>query len=343
MPFIFHAHNRSKRSVAVNLKSADGVDVVKRLAATSDVFVQSMRPGAAEGLGLSRDALCAPNPRLIYASFSAFGARGPRAHRRGVDGVAQSESGLAAVQNRVLGNTNFIDGASGLALSQAILIALMNREKTGVASTVDLCLLDTAVFLQSAPLAEFSVSGAFVDQSSHDSRYPAVGVYRAADGRFYMAPFWDDNWHAICDVLDRPDLADDERFKTKADRGRNATQLHDLLESLFSGRPRDFWVERLDAAGVIASRVQSFADVLTDPQLLANDSFEEFPLPSGETATYPRAPFRFAGRPLSTKNVAPVLGDSTDSILGQIGIDAADRDRLASRGVIARTPRAGNR
>jgi crotonobetainyl-CoA:carnitine CoA-transferase CaiB-like acyl-CoA transferase len=334
MPYIFQAHNRNKRSFAVNLKAPGGASLVKRLAATCDVFVQSMRPGAAERYGLSRADLAEANPRLIYASLSAFGAVGPQAHRRGVDGVVQAESGLAAVQNRVLGNTSFLDAAAGLALSQAILIALMTRDRTGVVKPIDVSLLDTAVYLQAAPLAEFSVTGAFIDQTAYDARYPAVGVYQASDGPFYMAPYWERNWLDVCRLLGLRHLTTDPRFADKAVRGAHNEELRALFGERFAKRPKAEWIRELEALGVLAGEVQGYAGVLADPQLSANRSLERHVLDTGETATFPRPPFRFAGEPLASARPAPALGVDTDDLLGEVGVGQAERDRLRMAGVI---------
>jgi len=338
MPYIFQAHNRNKRSFAVNLKESRGSALVRKLAATSDVFVQSMRPGAAERYGLSRGELAAVNPRLIYASFAAFGAAGPRAHRRGVDGTVQAESGLGAMQNRVLGNTSLVDAAAGLALSQAILLALMQRDRTGRAEPIDVSLLDTAVYLQAAPLAEFSVTGTFIDQTAYDARYPAVGIYQACDGPFYMAPYWEQNWVDLCDLLDARHLLTDPRFADSAARGTHNGQLRALLSERFVKRPKAEWIRKLDQLGILAGDVRGYAEVLADPQLSVNQSFERHVLATGETATFPRPPFRFAGQPLASAHAAPALGADTDDLLREIGINHTERDRLRTAGVIGARP-----
>lgn len=335
MPYLFQAHNRSKRSLAVDLKTAEGVALVKRLAVSCDVLVQSMRPGAARELGLSAEEMAAVNPRLVYASFSAFGPIGPKSRRRGVDGVVQAESGLAALQNQVLGNTSFVDSASGLALSQAILIALMKRDRSGVAEPVDVCLLDTAVYLQAAPIAEYSVTGSLVDQHAYVPRYPTVGVYQATDGPFYMAPYWEHDWRAVCAIVDRLDLLADRRFADSAARGENARELRALLQAEFGVRPRAEWLAQLEAQGVLAGVVQDYAELLADPQLAANRSWEQHTLASGERPTFARAPFRFAGQPLTSAHPAPGLGADTDALLDELGITAAERLRLYDAGIVA--------
>ncbi len=335
MPFIFESHNRSKRSFAVDLKRAEGVALVKQVAATCDVLVQSMRPGAAREVGLSAQDIAAINPNLIYASFSSFGPTGPNAHRRGVDGVAQAESGLATLQNGVLGGTSFVDTTAGLALSQAILIALMKRERFGVVEPIDVCLLDTAVYMQAAPIAEFSVEGVLVDQVGYPTRYPLAGVFEASDGPFYLAAYWERDWQALCAIVDRPDLPTHVRFADRAARGENVVELRELLNKEFARRSRREWVAALEHDGVLAGLVATYADLLDDPQVGANQSLEEHVLANGRTAMFPRAPFRFGGQPLASGRPAPGLGADTAELLAEIGVDAAHRKHLYEAGVIA--------
>ena len=164
IPFVFQTFNRGKRSVAVDIKSDDGVALVKRIAASSDVFIQSQKPGLVAGMGLGHEELTSLNPRLIYATFSGYGSNGPASQRRAVDTLVQSESGMAMAQGGVLGNLSFIDTASGLSLVAGVLAALLRRATTGEIEHVEACLLNTAVYLQAAPLAEFSFNGTMIDQ-----------------------------------------------------------------------------------------------------------------------------------------------------------------------------------
>jgi CoA:oxalate CoA-transferase len=334
MPFIFQANNRGKRSFAVDLKQEAGVALVRQLAAACDVFVQSMRPGAARELGLSPEDLAEVNPRLIYVSFSAFGPHGPSAHRRGVDGVVQAESGLARLQNGVLGNTSFVDSAAGLSLSQAVLIAVMKRERFGVVEPVDVSLLDTALYLQSAPIVEFTTSGGLLDQRSYATRYPLVAIYDGSDGPFYAAPYYEKDWLAVVSLVEREDLLGDPRFAGHAARAANVVGLREVLQTEFAQRPRAEWVAALEKRGVLAGFVRGYDEVLTDPQVEANASLQQHELADGTTAAFPRAPFRFGGKPLTTAHAAPGLGADTSALLDELQIDDVTRAELAAAGVI---------
>jgi CoA:oxalate CoA-transferase len=333
MPYVFESHNRNKRSVAIDIKRPEGVALVKRIAATCDVLVQSMRPGAARAAGLGCEELARANPRLIYASVSAFGSSGADSQRRGVDGVAQAESGLAALQNGVLGNTSYVDTAAGLSLSQAILIALLKRERFGVTEPVAVNLLDTAVYMQAAPIAEFSVDGSLVDQARYPERHATVGVYQAADGPLYMAPYWDRDWRALCGVLGRPEWLTDPRFADRPGRGRNTRELRELLGSEFQRRPRREWVAALESRGILAGIVRSYAELLRHQQLAVNKTLDPHVLHDGRTAVFVRAPFRFGGEPLISQGPAPALGADTDELLEELGVSAGERRELYDSGV----------
>jgi CoA:oxalate CoA-transferase len=318
-PYIFHTFNRNKRSVTIDLKQPEGVEIVRKIAASSDVFVHSMRPGAVEDMGLGREEVTALNPRLIYASVSAFGPLGPGSSRRGVDAVAQAESGMVSMQDGVLGNLSYVDTTAGLALSHAVMAALLHRERTGVVEHVEVNLLDAALYLQSAPIAAFSVTRETVDVVEYFRRSPAIGVFPAADGPFFQAPYWECDWIALCEIIDRPEVAFDERFKDSDARCLHAAELRDLLENEFCRRPRREWVEELEKWGVLAGEVHSYDEVLADEQVAANRSLEKVRLSTGVEAVIPRVPFRFSGRELLVSRPAPALGADTDEFLRELG------------------------
>lgn len=160
-------------------------------------------------------------------------------------------------------------------------------------------------------------------------------MYQAADGPFYMAPYWEHDWRAVCAIIDRLDLLSDRRFADSAARGEHAHELRALLQAEFGARPRAEWLAQLEAQGVLAGVVQDYAELLTDPQLAANRSWEQHTLASGEQPTFPRAPFRFAGQPLTSAHAAPGLGADTDALLDELGITAGDRLRLYDAGIVA--------
>ena len=315
VPWVFETCNGGKRSLTVDLRDKSGQDIVRQLAESSDVLVQSMRPGALEEIGLGRADLTAANPRLIYASFSAFGSSGPSSHRRGVDAVVQAESGLAEIAGRVMDNISVIDAAGGLALAQGILAALMLRERSGITEHVEVNLLDTAVYLQAALYTEFSATGGTLDQDSFDEIFPTVGTFDAADGPLYIAAYWQRDWATICDLLGRPELVEDARFGDAASRSANSSALREAINTELKKRPRREWVGDLERLGILAGERRSYAEVLADEQVQHYESFESVQLADEKTVSIPRSPIRLGGRPQPGLGAAPALGQDTDSIL----------------------------
>jgi CoA:oxalate CoA-transferase len=315
VPWVFETCNGGKRSLTVDLRDKRGQDIVRQLAESSDVLVQSMRPGALEEIGLGRADLTAANPRLIYASFSAFGSSGPSSHRRGVDAVVQAESGLAEIAGRVMDNISVIDAAGGLALAQGILAALMLRERSGITEHVEVNLLDTAVYLQAALYTEFSATGGTLDQDSFDEIFPTVGTFDAADGPLYIAAYWQRDWATICDLLGRPELVEDARFCDAVSRSANSSALREAINAELKKRPRREWVDDLERLGILAGERRSYAEVLADEQVQHNETFESVQLADEKTVSIPRSPIRLGGRPQPGLGAAPALGQDTDSIL----------------------------
>lgn len=334
MPFIFQVHNRNKRSVCLDLRAEDGRAVVYRLVRDADVFVQSLRPGAAAALGLDPDTLKALNPRLIYASFSAFGPQGPLSGRRGVDAVAQAESGMVRMQGGLLGNLSYVDTTAGLALSHAILAALLNRDRTGQTDAIEVNLLDTALYMQSAPLAEFNATGQVPDQEAYLARFPLAGLFAANDGQIQLAAYWERDWRALCGIIGRPDLLTDERFSELQQRRLHAAELKTILEAEFQHQKRRYWVERLTEHGILCGEVREYDEILSDAQIIANQSFEQVETGPATSATYVRAPFRFNAAAAAPTLPAPALGADTEEVLAEAGLTQAEIESLRQQGVL---------
>jgi CoA:oxalate CoA-transferase len=320
VPYVFRSHNRDKRSIAVDLKSPRGLAIVRQLVATSDVFVQSQRPGMVASLGLDQPAVTALNPRIIYASITGFGEQGPDSPRKSVDMMAQAESGMAIAQSGLIGNLSFVDAAAGLSLANGILAALIRRMRDGRVQHVDLNLLDTAIYLQSAPLAEFSATGTWIDQTRYWKRYATVGLFDTADGQIFIAAYWDRDWDAMCRLLGRPELAADPRFADNAARASHSQEVRSILNAGFASWRRRELIAELEGQGIMAGAVRTYAEVLGSPQVAANGSFLADTGEDGMTTLFPKVPFRMSpdGRPPSRP--APPVGDATLPILRELGL-----------------------
>jgi len=335
VPWVFQTFNREKRSVAIDIHRPEGRDLVLRLAAASDVFVQSMRPGLLEGVGLGRDALTAANPRLIHASISAWGPAGPKSRRKGVDAVVQAESGLASIQGKVLGNGSFVDASAGLSMAYAILGALFTRERTGVVDHVTVNLLDTGVYLAQAPTLEHSVTGYQFAPAAYAQRFPTVRVFEAADGPFFVAAYRDPEWRILCEVSGSTELLTDERFATTESRAAHLDELGKLLGDRLARRPREEWVAALGDRGVMAGVVRNQGEVVEDEQVIFNQTLEQVEMADGRVGQFARPPYRYIDRPLPVSRPAPTVGADTADVLGDVlGLDGEDRDRLVQAGIV---------
>lgn len=334
VPWVFESFNRNKKSIAVDLKSLEGQQIVRDLAKVSDVVVQSFRPGVVETMGLGREDLVAINPRIICVSFSGFGQTGPSAERRGVDALIQSETGLALAQGGLLGSLSFVDAAAGLALVGAILASLFKRDRTGEVDHIEMNLFDAGLYLQTAPILECSVTGKMLNQTGHASRYPLSGIFEAADGPMYLGLYWDDDFVRLCEVAGRPDLTQDVRFASGRDRTANYEAFLEVITPILRSLPRRAWIEGLEARGSMAGEVRTHNEVLESDQVRTGNSIERLTTTRGDLGAYVRAPARIVGRERVDATAAPQVGEHTDLVLDILGVAAEARVDLRARGIV---------
>lgn len=334
VPWVFDSFNRNKQSIAIDLKSPEGQQIVRDLARVSDVVVQSFRPGVVEAMGLGREDLKAVNPRLVYVSFSGFGQSGPSAERKGVDPLVQVETGMALAQGGLIGSLSFVDAAAGLAMSGAIAASLFKRERTGEVDDIEMNLFDVGLYLQTAPILEASVTGQMLDQTRHLNRYPLSGIFEAADGPIYLGLYWDTDWAALCEIAERPDLTADARFATGPQRTANCDELLAVVRELLVKRPRREWIDGLEMRGSMAGEVRTHAEVLASDQVRDAKSIEHLPTSRGPTGAYVKPPVRIVGRDRPDATRAPHVGEHSEAILDIIGMPSDARASLRARGVI---------
>ncbi|MDB5681384.1 MAG: CoA transferase [Sphingomonas bacterium] len=334
-PGVFEAFNCNKKSLAVDLKAPEGLGIVHDLARISDIVVEAFRPGVVDKLGIGRSELTALNPRLIYVSFSAFGQKGGGAARRGVDALVQAESGLVQIQGKLLANLSFIDAAAGLALTSAIMASIIKRDRTGQIDHIDMNLFDTALYLQSAPILQYSVTGKMLDQAAQGGRNPLANIFEAADGPLYMGLYWEQDWGVLCEVAGQPDLATHPDFATAADRSRNVAKLRKTVEQLLSSRPRRAWIDALEARGLLAGEVRRIDQVLASDQVTQSDAVQYRETSEGVRGAYVAGPAWAVGQQAPAAVSAPRIGQDTDAVLDLIGVTSHARRDLRDRGVVA--------
>jgi formyl-CoA transferase len=335
----FMTMNRDKRGLTVDLKRPEGVEIVRRLARTADVFVQNYRPGVAERLGLGWDALRAVNPRLVYCAVSGFGATGPYAPRGGYDLIAQGMSGVISVTGEegapAKSGVPLSDLCAGLFAAYGILCALEHRDRTGQGQLVDTSLLEAAMALTVWEAAEYWVTGAAPRPlgSAHRLTAPYQAL-RAADGWFTVGANNDRLFEALARAIERPDLAEDARFRTGAGRMEHRAALIEAIEKTTVGQPRAHWLARLERAGVPGGPINDYAEALSDPHALARDMVVELEHPGAGRIKALGIPVKLSDTPGAVDRAAPLLGQHTAEILAELGYTEAEQRELREQGIV---------
>jgi len=336
----FMTMNRDKRGIAVDLKQPEGVEIVRKLVATADVFVQNYRPGVVKRLGLDFDSLKGVNPRLIYCQISGFGNTGPYASRGGYDLIAQGMSGVISVTGDEDGppaksGIPLADLAAGLFGAYGILAALEYRERTGEGQLVDTSLLEAAMALTVWESAEYWTTGSAPKPmgSAHRNSAPYQAL-RAADGYFNIGAGNDKLYAALCAALGRKELLEDRRFATRAARHANRRELVAELERTTETQSRAVWLERLEKAGVPAGPINNYAEALADPHALARGMVVDLVHPGAGDIKALGVPVKLSETPGAVDRAAPLLGQHTAEILKELCYSESQQKALLSKGVI---------
>ncbi len=335
----FMVLNRGKRSITIDLKSPRGLDLLKKLAAKSDVLIENFRPGAAARLGIGYEALAAINPRLVYASITGFGQTGPLASRPAYDLVIQAMSGLMSVTGFPDGpptavGDSICDVATGMFAAWGITTVLVGRAQTGRGQHIDVAMLDSMFSMLLTVLAKRLYTGAEPGRvgNRHPVTYP-VDCFRARDGHVVMVAISDAAFAKLMQVIGQPELAQDSRFKRNADRSAHEGELRTILQGWMGARTRDEIQKALDAADVPCGPVWSIADVATSAHIKARGMILDPGHPKLEAAPLVRQPVIFGDETPDTVR-APLLGEHTDTILRDVlglandEIESLRRDRV---------------
>lgn len=329
----FLSCNRNKRSIAVDLKNAEGLQIVHKLAATADVLMHNFRPGAADRIGLGEDAIRAMRADIIYVSISGFGETGPYTSQRAYDPVIQALSGLAEIQrdrdtNRPrMVRTIIADYTTALTASQAITAALFAKQKTGIGQHVRIAMLDAMVaYLWPEAMPTLTFVGEERDPS--DGELGPDLIYATQDRYITAGALSDDEWAGMCRALQREDLIDDARFKTARDRAINAVERREITSAELEKWTADQILPRLLANDVPSAPVLSRFELLKDPQVRENHIFEEHEDAISGKIRQPRPAARFDRTPSAIRKLAPILGADNDNVLREIGYRTEDIERL---------------
>ncbi|MEQ8484182.1 MAG: CoA transferase [Pseudomonadales bacterium] len=332
----FLSANRSKRSLALDLKTAEGMAVLEKLVATADVFVQNFRPGAIERMGLGEAAVRKLRPDIVYVSISGFGETGPYAHKRVYDPVIQALSGLAAIQrDGETGRPRMVrtivpDKTTAVTAAQAITAALFCRERTGEGQHVKLAMLDTMIaYLWPEGMTGYTFVGREVTASR--AQLAQDLIFETSDGYITAGAVSDAEWQGMCRALERPQWLEDARFRTAQDRVVNVRERLALTAEVLATRSSAEWLARLDAEGVPCAPVLERHEVFEHEQARINETVGEYEHPVAGRIRQPRPAARFDRTPAGIQRPAPVLGEHSREIVTELGLDA---DALAGAGVI---------
>lgn len=333
--------NRNKRSITINLKDPQGQALVKALAARSAVLVENFKADGLTRMGLGYQALQAVNPALVYCSISGFGPDGPYRERPGYDFVAQAMGGIMSLTGEPDGEPQkhgiaVSDITTGMLAATSILAALHHARETGQGQHVNVSLLETVVGWLTAPAASYLNTGVVPTRmgNAHPNIVP-YQVFQARDKPFVVATGNDGQYRGLCRALERPDLAEDPRFRINSERVRLRPLLVPLLAAEFITRDASEWVDRLLANGVPAGPINTLDDVFADPQVLARDMLAEVQHPT-------LGPLRMAGIPMKLSETSPrierhppLLGEHTEEVLReQLGLSAEEINALRQSAVI---------
>ena len=337
----FLSVNRNKRSLAVDLKSVDGLALVRELARRADVVVENFRPGTAARLGLGYDDLAAENPGLVYASISGYGQTGPDSHRAGYDAIAQARSGIMSVTGEADGppvrvGVSSADLVAGMWAVIGILAALRERDRSGQGQWVDISLLDGSVSWLTYVAAGYFATG--TRPPRYGSAHPTIAPYQGfatKDGDLMLAVGNDAIWRCFAPVAGLDELVDDPRFSTNPLRVSHRDELLPLVADAMASRTSAQWMELLDAAGVPVGPIQTVDEVVTDPQVLARGMVGEVEHPTAGTLRTIGCPVRLTATPPQVRTAPPTLGQHTDDILAELGLDQTRIDDLRARGAVA--------
>lgn len=337
----FASVNRGKRSVTLNLKSSEGKAIFMRLAERADVLIENYRPGVMQRLGLDYESLQPINPRLIYAAVSGFGQSGPYSSRPAYDAVIQGMSGLMSITGDEEGPPARV-GVSIADLSAAtfavvgVLAALHQRDRTGRGQLVDVAMLDTLIALLENAISRFSITGQVPGRLG--TRHPSITPFQAfetADGQVVVAIGNDQLFACFCRLVGDEQLATDPRFCSNSLRTGNHADLEEAMGAIIRQRPTDWWLEHLEREGIPCGPINTIAEVVQDPQVIAREMIQEVADPLGGLMHMAGIPIKLSETPGAVIGPAPALGQHTEEVLGELlGLTPEKVADLRERGVV---------
>lgn len=339
----FQTMNRNKRSMTLNLKCEKGREVFFRMVKTADVVTQNFRVGVVEKLGIGYEACKGVNPRIVYASVSGFGSKGPDARDGVYDILGQARGGLMAALSQwdeemtYRSSGGLADQMGAVTLAYGVLLGIIARERKGVGQHVEVSQLGGQLILQALSINGYLLNGEqLMARSRQSAGNPLFGIYRCAGDKWIALGCIqsDRYWPAICEVLGIEDLRNDPRFVDHAARMQNAAQLVKVLNGIFLKKTREEWIGLLKSRGVLCTPVQSYEDLPKDPQIIANEYFAELHHPTLGRLVEVGIPVKLSETPGAVRCPAPEFGEHTEQVLLDHGYTWDEIAKLREEGVI---------
>lgn len=333
--------NRNKKSFTLNLKEARGKEILTELIRQSDVVAENFRPGTLDKLGFPWEEIQKINPRAILTSVSGFGHTGPRASEPGFDVVIQGEGGIMSITGEPDGpptkvGASVADIVAGMLAAQGTILALYHREKTGKGQKVDISMLDGQVALLTYHANSFFATGNVPQRRGN--KHPSITpyeTYKCADGYLNLGVGNDSLWARFCDAMGLGELKDDPKFAVNADRVRNREALQEILDAFFASREVIPTLEAIKKAGVPCGPINDFAQVFSEPQVLAREMVVDIDVPEAGSTKLTGVPIKMSETGGEIRIPPPSLGQHTDEVLESLlGLEAAERQALRDAGVI---------
>jgi crotonobetainyl-CoA:carnitine CoA-transferase CaiB-like acyl-CoA transferase len=331
------AYNRNKKNIVLDLKKREGKKVFEQLVEKADIIVLAFRPGVPERLGIDYETVSKINPQIIYCNFIPFGEEGPYAHRSGVDTIWQAESGLMSINGELNGDPlrvgfTAVDVVGGHWGAQSVLAALLMRQQTNQGSEIKISLFDVAVTMQAWQITEYLVSGKLPVRSGNGALVSAPqGLFRTKDQPIVLSAYFEDMFCKLCNIIGKPELADDPRFKTNEVRIQHKAELEAMIEESLLERTAKEWIDLFEEEGILCGRVQDYHDLINDPQLNHDKIFGEVDHPSLGPLPVISAPLKSECLYQSDYKPSPQKGEHTADILKEVGYSDSEIDILKTK------------
>jgi crotonobetainyl-CoA:carnitine CoA-transferase CaiB-like acyl-CoA transferase len=335
---MYLALNRNKRSISIDLKHADGVALVHRMARRADVVLENFKPGVMDRLGIGYEAIDAINPRIVYCSISGFGQTGPLAARPGYDQLMQAYAGLLSVtgeanRTAVRIGPSAIDILTGAHAAFGIVAALRERDSSGRGQVVDTSLYESAVHMMTHMIVDYTGTTKLPQRTGPYFPFLApYGIFQASNREFYIGASNQGMWTKLCAAIDRRDLCEDSRFLTNAERSRNQRQLYDILEPIFRSKPAEHWVNLAERLDIPTSLLHDLSEVVEQEQAKARAAV--VPVEGQDGVRSAGIPVKLSGTPGRIRSAPPALAADTSAILAELGLDGGEIERLSLEKVI---------